>query len=119
MSVNYGPQRVVCINAQSASGFLGVPTKSDGFSLQTYVVQGNGTTSSGVITFEEASYTDPTAPYSGTWSSITTVNASDVTGNAQKFVHIAATANAYTRPRISTVIGGGGTVSVFLHRQGV
>lgn len=118
-----GPRRIVCINAQSDDESLGVPSKSPGFGLQTYVIQSNGVTSSGVITFEEASWADTEDIYTGDWSAITTVNASDVntgsaTGTAQKFVHISATANAYTRPRISTAIGGGGTISVFLHQEG-
>jgi len=119
---NIGPKRVICIDAQSADETLGQATYAPGYGLQTYVVQGNGTTSSGVITFEEASWGPsaagvPAQDYTGTWSAITTVNASDVSGGAQKFVHISATANAYTRPRISTIIGGGGTISVFLHAE--
>lgn len=115
----YGPRRVVVLPDASADETLGKPSKVTGFTLQTYVVQGTGTTSSGVITFEEASWPDTEiAPYAGTWSSIITVNASDVTGGAQKFIHISATAGAYTRPRISTAIGGGGTVAVFLHEVG-
>lgn len=113
-----GPRRIVCIDAQSADETLGVPTIAPGFALQTYVVQGNGTTSSGVITIEEASWGENESIYTGTWSEITTVNASDVTGGAQKFIHVSPTANAATRPRISTAIGGGGTISVFLHQEG-
>jgi hypothetical protein len=123
MSASYGPKRIICIEAQSADEFLGVATKSPGYCLQTYVIQGNGTTSSGAITLEEACCGPNLAgveavDYTGTWGPIITVNASDVTGGAQKFIHISAVANAYTRPRISTVIGGGGTISVFLHTEG-
>lgn len=113
-----GPRRSVVMPDASADETLGQPTYAAGFALQTYVVQGTGVTSSGVITFEEASYEAEAVPYAGAWSTITTVNASDVTGGAQKFIHISATANAYTRPRISTAIGGGGTVAVFLHQEG-
>lgn len=73
---------------------------------------GNGTITSGVITIEEA-YA-PRFPYSGTWSTVTTVNASDVTGNAQKAVHISPNALLSMRARISTAIGGGGGISVAL-----
>ncbi len=113
-----GPRRIVVMPDSSADETLGQPTKGDGYALQTYVVQGTGTTSSGVITFEEASWAEGAQDYQGTWSPIITVNASDVTGGKQKFIHISSTANAYTRPRISTVIGGGGTISVFLHQEG-
>lgn len=117
-----GPTRITCINAATASGTLGVPVKSPGYSLLTFVVQGDGVTSSGVITFEEASWGASATDYTGTWSVITTVNASDVntgssSGSAQKFVHISATAGAYVRPRITTIVGGGGTISVFCHAQ--
>lgn len=114
----YGPKRVTCISAQSAAG-AGKYVYSPGYALQTWVIEGTGVTSSGVVTLEEATW-DPASsvPYAGTWSAITTVNASDVTGGAQKFVHIQATANGNTRPRISTLIGGGGTVSVYLLTEG-
>jgi hypothetical protein len=128
MSQNYGPKRVVCIEAASADETLGVAMPAPGYDLQTYVLQSNGVTSGGVITFEEASWGPnlagvPAVDYTGTWSEITTVNASDVntgsaTGSAQKFVHLSPTAGAYTRARISAAITGGGTVSVFLHEQG-
>lgn len=128
MSQNYGPKRVISIDAQSADETLGQSVYSPGFALQTWVVQSNGVTSGGVITFEEASWGPsaagvPAQDYTGTWSQITTVNASDVntgsaTGTAQKFIHISAVANANTRPRISTAISGGGTISVFLHTEG-
>lgn len=113
-----GPRRVVVMPDASADETLGQYSYGTGFALRTYVVQGTGTTSSGVITFEEASWDPNSAPYAGAWSSIITVNASDVTGGAQKFVHISSTAFAATRPRISTAIGGGGTVAVFLNEEG-
>lgn len=113
-----GPRRIVVMPASTADETLGQPTSAPGFALQTYVVQGDGTIAGGVITFEEASWADDEPVYSDTWSQITTMNAADVTGGAQKFVHIAATANAYTRPRISTAVSGGGTVTIFLHQEG-
>lgn len=118
-----GPRRITVLPAASADETLGKATPAGGYCLQTYVLQGNGVTSSGVITFEEASVDPAREDYNGTWSIITTANASDVntgspTGSAQKFIHIQATAGAVTRPRISTVIGGGGTVMVFLHQEG-
>lgn len=82
------------------------------------VVIGNGTTSSGVLTYEEAYWNPQTQmPYSGTWSAITTVNASDVTGGAQKVIHVAPNALFAQRVRITTAIGGGGGISVALRYQ--
>lgn len=75
-------------------------------------VIGNGTIASGVLTIEEALWTETQTPYEGTWSAIATVNAADVTGGAQKVVHLNPTTLANTRVRISTAIGGGGGISV-------
>lgn len=78
-------------------------------------ISGSGTTSSGVITIEEADWDPSTAQdYTGTWSTIQTVNASDVSGGAQKAIHLSQGCYAWVRARVSTVIGGGGTVSAVL-----
>lgn len=81
------------------------PATSKDFTV--YVV-GAGTISSGVVTIEEAH--DP--EYSGTWSSIQAVTASDVTGGAVKAYHISGKYRA-VRARVSTTIGGGGTISAY------
>jgi len=80
-----------------------------------------GTTSSGVVSLEEClPVADPLSPnepqqYSGTASTITTVDASTFTGGAQVTVHLASSrAYGYVRARVSTAIGGGGTISVGL-----
>ena len=82
-------------------------------------ITGVGTTSSGVVTFEEAAPTDlsvfPLVPSMvqdvGNFSAITTTNASTVTGGLQVAIHFPAAAYCFVRARISTVIGGGGTIS--------
>jgi len=85
----------------------------------TFYVTGVGTTSSGVISFEECAPTDisvtpviPSDPQgvSG-YSVITTRNASDVTAGLQAATHIVMASYCFVRARISTAIGGGGTVS--------
>jgi hypothetical protein len=84
--------------------------------LSLYVI-GSGTTSSGVITIETADYNPSTAAaslYAGTWSPITTVNASDVSGDKQKVISISNAPYTWVRTRISTAIGGGGTISTVL-----
>ena len=77
--------------------------------LAVYVV-GNGVTSSGVITVEES----PTSDLAGTWASIGTINASGGSGGAAAALGLTVRAYGYVRARISTVIGGGGTVTVYL-----
>lgn len=118
-----GPRRITVLPAATTDETIGRATESPGYALITFVVESLGVTSSGVVTFEEASWGLADNDYAGTWSAITTVNASDVntgsaTGTAQKFVHISSTANAYLRPRISTAIGGGGTITVYLLQEG-
>ena len=79
----------------------------------TVAVIGVGTLSTGVVTIEEAYYTgdDPASAYTGTWSPITTVTASTLTGGAQTIVHITGSVWAL-RARISTTVtGSGGSVS--------
>ena len=77
-------------------------------------VIGNGTLSTGVVTIEEATWLPTQMPYSGTWSVITTVTASTLTGGAQTVLHLAPTALTNIRVRVSTDITGGGGVSAVL-----
>ena len=71
-------------------------------------IKGTGTITSGVITIEEADTED----YSGTWSSIQAVNGTDVTAGAIKAIHLVQGIYRALRARISTNIGGGGSVEV-------
>jgi hypothetical protein len=84
-----------------------------------FYITGSGVTSSGVVTFEEAAPKDVSVVPNrvagcdtGKYTSITTVNASDVDGDKQKAVHLTPQAYCYVRARISTVVGGGGDLSV-------
>lgn len=94
----------------------GAPAPCYGFPYVTIYVTGTGTTSSGVITVETADY-DPQNPqngYAGTWSSVTTINAADVTGGATKMVALTTASYGFIRTRITTAIGGGGSVSTMV-----
>lgn len=120
MPTGFGPARLVSLSAATIDETLGRPFDASGYPYLTFWIKGSGTTSSGVITLEEADYdpqTETNQVYSGTWSSITTVNASDVTGGAQKAVHVTANSR-WVRPRISTVIGGGGSITVVITANG-
>lgn len=108
---------------QSADETLGVWVKVWGKTQLTFYCTSNGTTSSGVITFEEAAPEDMSAgqpvspPFgadTGKYSAITTQNASTFSGGQQIAIHITNANFYFVRARISTVIGGGGTVSVGL-----
>jgi len=112
-----GPSiRVPLLTTQSAAQ-TGLPVDVRGYNQITIFLSSVGTTSSGVVTIEEADY-DPllTGIYSGTWSTIgATVAASTFSAGAMVAVHLPAPAcYAYVRVRISTLIGGGGTISAVL-----
>ena len=106
--------------ANSDGTFTGVTTgKSQAIPPQQHqaaciAVMGNGTVSTGVVTIEEALWLDKQMPYSGTWSVITTVTASTITGGAQTVIHLSPTALTNIRVRVSTDITGGGGVSAIL-----
>ena len=115
-----GPKSVQCFSDQTADETLGPWIDVRGYSYITFYVTGEGTVSSGVITFEEAAPKvflangggEVVGETTGAYSSITTYSASGVTGGAQAAVHITVAAYCYVRARISTAIGGGGDVTV-------
>ena len=77
----------------------------------TVAVIGAGTIDAGVLTIEEAYFAEPAIGYSGTWSLITTVDLTTLTGGKQAIVHITGSVWAL-RTRISTgVTGSGGSVT--------
>jgi len=103
------------LQAAATTGNGGILSLRGETARLTIVIQGDGTVSSGAVQIEE-SYADapPTGPapfYTGTWSAI---NAPvTVTGSgAQQVVHVAGSF-WHVRVRISTNIGGGGTVTVW------
>lgn len=115
--VGLGSLRVPLLSAETVDETTSVAVNCLGYKEIAIYVTGTGTTSSGVITIETADYNPAKAAaelYAGTWSAITTVNASDVTGGAQKHVPLTDSAYMWIRTRISTAIGGGGTISTTL-----
>jgi hypothetical protein len=81
-------------------------------------VRGSGTITGGTLLIEEADYGDDESPYSGTWSQLTSIACSDVTGGAQKGVHLNLGAYGYLRARISSAVTGGGAIAVVLLSDG-
>jgi len=83
----------------------------------TFYVIGTGTVSGGTVLIEEADANPETGPggYSGTWSLVYTVTASDVSGGKQKAIHLTGpNSYGYLRARVSSDITGGGTITVVL-----
>ena len=81
-----------------------------GYASLTVYQTGVGTISAGTVLIEEA----PTADYTGTWSLLLTLDATDVTGGATQATACPLGAYAYIRARISVTVTGGGDMSVFL-----
>lgn len=110
--VQCAPGVVLALNATATDEAQAVLLLGGKCARLTVYVIGTGTTSSGVIEIEEAYYdAEHGAPqYAGTWSTLQTINASTVTGGAQQAFHFDGSFWA-VRVRISTVIGGGGTIT--------
>ena len=79
-----------------------------------FYFESSGATSGGTVLIEEASR----ANYTGTWSQIASVAASSFTGTVQLGYHLGPNAFGFVRVRISSAITGGGSILVFLKKQG-
>ena len=115
-----GPTRIYSLTEATADETLGHWLDCTQLPYVAAYVIGIGTLDSGVITLEEADWDPKNGPvYDGVWSAITTVNANDVTGGAQKAIHFAVAKYRFVRARVSTVIAGsGGSVTVVLMGTG-
>ncbi len=105
-----GPMFAVALETASADETLGMQFDFSRFVSGVFYIVPADTVTSGVVTIEESAI----ANYTGTWSTIT-ASATIATG-AQQALHLNVAANSYkyVRARISTAIGGGGTVKVYL-----
>lgn len=110
--VGVAPFLVRLLTAQTVDETTSIPLNCRGYQYLTFWLTGTGTTSSGVVTLEQAVY-DPNTQgiYTGTWSPISVFNASDVSGGMQKTYQMSVADYAFVRARISTAIGGGGSIT--------
>lgn len=112
---NRAPLRVVLFTGASADETTSQPIDVSGYTQLVMFQKGTGTVSSGVITIEEADYGPTDMPYGGTWSSVTTLDPTQVSGGAQQAYHFSSNrAYGVVRGRISPAIGGGGSVELVL-----
>jgi hypothetical protein len=119
-----GPLRVKLLGDATAGTFVtsgtSVPVDIHCKAAPAFYVRADGgTISAGVVTFEEADWDEQEMIYSGTWSSIGTLDVtalSTVTGQA--VVHLQVSDYAYIRARISTALTGGGKINVTLRARG-
>jgi hypothetical protein len=110
------------VTGTTGSGNAANPTTSKPVTIQnqgigTFYFRGIGTTSGGTILVEEADWGPQEQPYTGTWSLVTTVAASSITGNQQFAYHPPNACYGWIRVRISSAITGGGSVYVSLQVQ--
>ena len=119
-----GPLRVKLLGDSTAGTFVAsgtsVPVDIHCKAAPAFYIRSDGgTISAGVVTIEEADWDEQEMIYSGTWSTIGTV---DVTGlstiTGQSVNHLQVSDYAYIRARISTAITGGGKVNVTLRARG-
>lgn len=114
-----GLLRVPLLTRETADETTSQPVNCLGYTALTVYVIGSGTLASGVITIEEADFNPSTeSTYTGDWSTIATVNATDVSGGKQLAYHIGGPGGLFAysqvRTRISTGVTGGGNISTVL-----
>lgn len=108
------PKRVVLLVEQSADETFSVPVYVRGYTSIVLYILPHGTVTSGAVTYLEGTQ-DPTTeqPYGGTWATIGSA-VSPTSSAGISATHLTVGAYDYVQARISTVIGGGGTVSVVM-----
>lgn len=106
-SPGYGVLRVPLLAAQTETDAVCEPVNCLGYTEVAIYVTGVGTITGGELTIETAWWNPATeTTYTGTWSAITTVTASDVSGGKQKHVPLTDSAYLWIRTRISDAIVG-------------
>lgn len=115
-----GPQSVQCFYRQSDDETLGPWIDVRGKQNVCFYLTSNGTTSAGVVTFEEAApenmTVDPPVVFGGATDAYavipnTAYSVSGISGGKQVGIHLPQAAYFYVRARISTAVTGGGTIS--------
>ena len=118
------PSRTMLLGSSSGGTVTGVTSGTSpainrlGSEAISLYVRGSGTITGGTLLIEEADYGDDEPVYSGTWSQVTSITCSDVTGGAQKGVHLSLGSYGYLRARISSAVTGGGTIAVVMLSDG-
>jgi hypothetical protein len=116
MPDNIGTKRIVLFNNVISSGAQSEAFNVEGYSKLTVYTITTGTVTSGAVTMGEATidpnndrvYGDPTK-FAAIGSAISPVSSAPVSAT-----HLTVGAYSYINCRVTTVIGGGGSVSVVL-----
>lgn len=126
MATNVGAAQTILLGALDpvtkalvgVTAGVSIPIDRSNHLYNTVTLLGIGTLTGGTLLIEEADWVPNELPYSGTWSTLQTIQANTLTGGAQVLVHLAASAYAWLRVRISSAATGGGTVAVLLRSAG-
>lgn len=112
--MNRVPKTVVMLSAVSADETFSVPVDVRGYTHIVIYMIANGVVSSGAMTILEGLIDpDTEQPYSGTWVTVGSAVTAPTTGTATA-THLTVGAYSHLQTRISTAIGGGGSVTVVL-----
>ena len=112
--MNRSVKHVVLLQEKIDDETFSQPINVEGYTHLVMYMIAHGTVSSGAVTFLEG-LIDPTTeqPYGGTWVTIGSAVTAPTTGISTA-THFTVAAYSYVQARISTAIGGGGSVSVVL-----
>ncbi len=123
---NTAQSRVLLLGTETADGTIAgvtatgasrpIDRKNDG--VLSFYIRGIGTVSTGTLLIEEADFTPSENDYAGTWSQITSIALSTVTGGAQVAYHLTDTSYGMVRVRVSVAVTGGGSVTVVCRSRG-
>lgn len=115
---NRAPLSVVLFSGSTADETMSMPVDVSGYTNIAIYLIGTGTITSGVLVTNEGVFDPATKqPFDPAKTSAiadSAVNASELTGGLMKAVHLPAAAYGYIQQRISTAIGGGGSVTAVL-----
>ena len=107
------PLTTTMLSAVSADETVSRPIDVRGYTHIAVYVIANGTVSSGAVIVNEACIDpDTDQPYSGTWKAVGSA-VTPATGTIEP-IHLAVAGYSHVQARVSTAIGGGGTVTVVL-----
>lgn len=106
--------RAVLLTAVADDETFSAPFKVAGYTHIVFYIICNGTVSSGAVTYQEAPE-DPAThlPFSGTWAAIGSA-VSPTSSAGISATHLTVGAYDYVRARVSTAIGGGGTITLVM-----
>lgn len=123
---NAGVAQILLLGTLDAAGVLAgvtaagssIPIDRSNYLYNTVTLRGVGTIGGGTVLIEEADWMPTEVPYTGTWSVLSTVAATTLTGGAELLTHLAASAYGFIRVRVSAPITGGGSVAAIMRSAG-